>query len=763
MIGRGEDSVGLLQHSISAVALVAASLAPGAAIAQAVAPPLSDGTAVPRQAPRPNVLIWVLDDVGFAQLSCFGGLVPTPNIDRIARSGLRYSNYHTPPICSASRAAILTGRNSHSVHLGGHAAVARDFPGYDGRVPAGAGTLAENFRQAGYATFALGKWDHVPPGESTPAGPMTYWPLRQGFERFYGFLAAETDNFDPLLWQDSSPTDRPAGADYHLNADLADRAIAMIDGRNAVDPAKPFFLYWATGTAHAPHHAPADWIARFRGKFDMGWDKARDRILASQKAQGLQPGHAKPAPRPAILPAWDGLKPAEQRLYARQMEVFAAALAYADAQFGRILDALERRGELDNTIVVIVSDNGASAEGGPTGSYHELLFARDALPSAAENMAFLDRWGLPGTYPHYAMGWAVAGNTPYRNYKQTTYEGGTRVPLIVAWPKGIAAKGAVRSQFVHASDITPTLLAAAGVAPAASVNDAPQLPFEGRDFGYSFTTTAAAPPRAQYFEMFGHKGLLAGDWKIVTYSKLETWNMFGPGRTDRPWELYDLGQDPGESTDLAAARPDKLAELDREFDAQARRFNVYPIADQAAMNRELGPKFAADFARRQGKWTYPAPVARLVPPNVPPLSRGSFTMRAQVGFAGDGPSGPIFAHGGRMGGSGLYLDQGRPVFVVRAMNGTAQVFAAARALPAGTHRIELRVGPADPANPRGERSVVISADGETLLSRTGRFEIPGGPGETFEVGRDDGSIVGENYPANAPFPGEVRDVTFSVP
>jgi len=755
--------VGLLQHSLSAVAFTAALLSPLEAVAQAGAPAVRSTAAVPREAARPNVLIWMLDDVGFAQLSCFGGLVPTPNIDRIAARGLRYTNYHTPPICSAARATLLTGRNSHSVHIGGHAAVARDFPGYDGRIPAGAGTIAENFRQAGYATFALGKWDHVPPGETTPAGPTGYWPLRQGFDRFYGFLAAETDNFDPLLWQDNAPTSRPEQPDYHLSADLADRAVAAIEGRNATDPAAPFFLYWATGTAHAPHHAPADWIARFRGKFDMGWDKARAMILAGQKAQGLQPKNAKLAPRPELMPAWDSLKPEERQLYARQMEVFAAALAYSDAQFGRILDALERRGELDNTIVVIVSDNGASAEGGPTGSYHELLFARGALPSAAENLAFMDRWGGSGTYPHYALGWAVAGNTPYRNYKQTTYEGGTRVPLVIAWPKGIAARGEVRGQFVHASDVAPTLLGAAGVGMAAMVNNAPQLPFEGRDFRYSFAATGAPPSRAQYFEMFGHKGLLADDWKIVSYSKLETWNMFGPGRTDRPWELYNLKQDPGETADLAGSRPDKLAELDREFDAQARRFNIYPIADQAAMNRELGPKIAADFARRQGRWSYPAPVARLVPPNVPPLARGAFTLRAQVTVASDGASGPIFAHGGRMGGTGLYLDHGKPTFVVRAMTGAAQFFAATKPLGTGTHQVELRLAPVAGGTANGERTVAIVVGGEVLLSQTGRFEVPGGPGETFEVGRDDGSAVGENYRPGTAFPGEIRNVEFTFP
>lgn len=745
---------------VSRLALLAALGSPVAAWAQAAPagpPPAAEAV----QAQRPNVLIWMMDDVGFAQLSCFGGLVPTPNIDRVARRGLRYTNYHTPPICSAARAAVLTGRNSHSVNIGGHSAVARPFPGYNGRIPPSAATMAESFRQAGYATFAVGKWDHVPPDEVTPAGPTTYWPLRQGFERFYGFLAAETDNFDPLLWDGNTPRNRPAGEHYHLSADLADQAIAMIGARDAANRRAPFFLYWATGAAHAPHHAPQDWVARFAGKFDMGWDRAREAILARQKALGLVPKDARLSPRPEPVPAWGSVPADEKKLYARQMEVFAAALAHADAQFGRLLDELERRGELDNTIVVVVSDNGASAEGGPTGSYHELLFARGALPSAQENLPFLSRWGGPQTYPHYAMGWAVAGNTPFRNYKQTTYEGGTRVPLVVSWPRGIAAAGEARDQFVHASDIAPTLLAAAGVKPAQVAQDTAQSPFEGRDFRYSFTAKAADGPRSQYFEMFGHKGLWADGWKAVTYSKLETWNMKGAGRIDRPWELYDLRKDPGETTDLARSRPDKLAELDREFDAQARRFNVYPIADQAMMNRELAPLIAQDFARRKGQWRYPGPVARIAGTNVPPIYRGTFTVRARIEADREGATGPVFAHGGRMGGAGFYLSGGRPTFVARAMTGEAVILAADSLLPAGSHELELRVAPAG-QEPDLHR-VTILADGKEVLAAEARFQIPAGAGDTFEIGRDDGSAVGEGYAPGTDFPGRIREVTFTFP
>lgn len=745
-----------LPRVISAFALAAALGGPLPAMAQAPAAPAE------RVAPRPNVLIWMLDDVGFAQLSCFGGQIPTPNIDRVARMGLRYANYHTPPVCSAARATLLTGRNSHSVHIGGHSAVARDYPGYDGKVPAGAGSIAENFRQAGYATFALGKWDHVPPAESTPAGPTRYWPLGQGFDRFYGFMSAETHNFEPLLWQDNRPLSRPPGEGYHLSADLADQAIAMVDARGSVSPAAPFLMYFATGVAHAPHHAPADWIARMKGRFDRGWDHARTEILQRQKAMGLVPKSAGLAPRPPQVPAWDSLSAEAKRVHARQMEVFAAAMAHADAEFGRLLDALEKRGELDNTIVVIVSDNGASGEGGPAGSYHELLFAHGGLPQKAEeNLPFLDRWGGPETYPHYALGWAVAGNTPLRNYKQTTYSGGTQVPLVVAWPRGIAARGEVRGQFVHAADITPTLLAAAGISPADRVNNVAQLPFEGQDFRYSFASRAPGPSRAQYFEMFGHKALWKDGWKAVTWSKLETWDMFGPGRVDRAWELYDLTRDPQESVNLAEREPARLAELDRAFDEQAKLFNVYPLADQAMMGRELAPKMAADFRRRGGEWRFAAPVSRIWGADAPPIQRGAFTMRAKITPAGSEATGPIWVQGGVNGGSGLYLDRGRPVFATRTMAGVLATVAADEALPAGTSDIELAIAPADPARPRGDMVLALRANGRLLIERSGPLRIIAG--ETFDIARDDGSALADAYPAGAAFPGEVRDMVFTFP
>lgn len=361
---------------------------------------------------RPNVLVWMMGDVGFAQVSSFGGLVATPNIDRVAQTGLRYTNYHTAPICSAARASFLAGRMPHSVHIGGHATAARDLPGYDAHIPPYAGTIADNLHSAGYTTFALGKWDHLPNEEAGPAGPYHQWPTGQGFDRFYGFLAANADNFHPTLISELTPVSTPQVENYHLSEDMADQVIRIIQSRHGAEPAPPFFMYWATGAAHAPYNAPEEWLQKYRGKFDMGWDEARATILERQIEEGIVPEGTRLAPRPQLIRAWADLSEDEKTLYARQMEAFAAALSHADAQFGRILDALEAGGELDNTVIIVVSDNGASAEGGPNGLHNEAAVAGGAPPGVGDNMKFYDAWGGPETFPHYANGWAVAGDTP---------------------------------------------------------------------------------------------------------------------------------------------------------------------------------------------------------------------------------------------------------------------------------------------------------------------------------------------------------------
>jgi len=749
---------------LSAGALLAASflVAPGvlAQAAPPAAPSTGDGEtgASQRQEKRPNILVWMLDDVGFAQLSCFGGLIPTPNIDRIAARGLRYSNYHTTPICSATRASFLTGRNSHTVHMGGHPVFPSDAPGYDTRIPASAGTIAENLRQNGYATFALGKWDHLPLADITPSGPHTYWPLQQGFDRFYGFLFSESDNFAPDLWRDNTPVERPRGSAYHLNDDLAAEAIAMIASRDGLANPRPFFMYLATGTAHAPHHAPAAWIQRYRGKFDAGWDKAREQILERQIAAGIVPRGTKSAPRPEGMAPWDSLTPDERRLHARQMEVFAAALSHADEQFGRILDELERRGELEDTIILITSDNGASAEGGKAGTFNELLFATGQLPDAKRNLAEYDRWGGPETFPHYAFGWAVAGNTPFRYYKQTTYEGGIRVPLIISDPRQGKA-GGLRNDFIHVSDITPTLLDLAGVPPATNVNNTTQSRFDGVSFAAALTIGGQRRRDGQYFEIFGHKAFWSDGWKIVSPSRLNVWDIATPAALGQPWQLYDLRTDPAEQVDLAQRMPAKVAELANGFQAQAQRYNVLPIVGQADSVAVAARRGAAEFARRKGQWVYDGPIARIPKQLAPPIDRKSFTAAADLKLATGKATGPIFVVGGRFGGTGFYLDAGRPVFVVRSLDGAVTELRAGEALTAGRQTVTLRV---DRGAPNAKSTVSILAGSRMLASKELELAIPAVVPETFDIGSDTGTPIAQVYAGRSDLSAELRRLTFSL-
>ena len=687
----------------------------------------------------PNVLVWVIDDMGFGQLGSYGGLVETPNIDRVAQQGLRYTNYHTTPSCSASRAALLTGRNSHRVHIGGHSAIAVGFPGQDALVPRSAGTVAENLRQSGYLTYAIGKWDHLPQADASAAGPFTYWPSGQGFDRHYGFLAFDADNFDPTLWSDHDPVALSPRPDYHLSADMAEKAIAWIGARDATDPRRPFLLYWATGAVHAPHHAPQRWLDHYKGRFDAGWDAAAQQILDRQKKLGLVPADMALPPLPAGVKHWADLSRDEQRMFARQMEAFAAQLSHADEQFGRILAALEARGELDNTVILITADNGASAEGAPQGTFSEHYFANAYFATLDENLRHYDDWGGPSTYPHYANGWAVAGNTPFRYYKQTAYEGGTRVPLILSWPGGIAARGELRGQYQHVTDITPTILDAAGIAPAAMVNGQRQMAFDGVSMRYSFAAPAAPTRHAtQYYEMYGNRSIYANGWKAVVPHRLDVWDFMNrPLFSDDKWELYNVATDPGEQRDVAAANPRKLAEMKALFDREAKANNVYPLTNTSDAWGFVRQTAAADMARRGYLWTYKGATARIPEALAPPLSSTSFTIEAQLDLDADA-NGTIAAIGGRHGGFALHLRGGRPVFTYRSLDLKLTEVAADRALRSGPATILLRF------ERRGESEAVVHilADGAEIASGTILGALPRlffSPSETFDLGQDSGS------------------------
>lgn len=713
--------------------------------------PASHATVQAEGAKAPNILIWMIDDLGFAQIGAFGGVIDTPNLDRLALRGLRYTNYHTTPVCAASRAALLTGRNSHNVHVGGHSAIATDYPGYDAHIPRSAGTIAANLRTQGYLTYALGKWDHLPPEHASASGPFTYWPSGQGFDRYYGFIAFDANNFRPVLWNDHQPVSLSGDSTYHLATDMANHAIAWIGSRQSVSPRKPFFMYWATGAVHSPHHAPQAYIDRYRGRFDEGWDAIRARILAQQKELGIVPVQTRLPPMPEGLPSWSSLSADEKRMHARAMEVFAAQLTHADAEFGRILEALDHSGELDDTIILVTSDNGASAEGGPNGTYNEHLFFNGRFATPADNLKFHAIWGSEATYPHYSAAWAVTGNTPFRYYKQTAYEGGIHVPLILTWPKGIAARGELRGQFHHVSDIAPTLLEAVGVLAPRQIDGVEQMPFDGVSMTYSFADRQAATRRkVQYFEMYGNRSIWADGWKAVIPHRVIAWDMMAPPPiSDKGWELYDLQRDVNEMDNRAAAEPGRLKAMIGMFDRAARKNNVYPLQNTADAQKERFAKQASEMAARNGLWLYDMAASHIPVALAPPLQTSSFRAEAELVLK-PRASGVIFAIGGSNDGLALSLRDGKPVFSLRGLDLSLTEIAAERVLGAGRAVVglEFRRTP-------GGADVQLLIDGAVAA----RGSVPGplpviamAGNETFDMGVDAGSQV-----AGRARPGDLGD------
>ncbi|MCL4292348.1 MAG: arylsulfatase, partial [Acidimicrobiia bacterium] len=538
------------------------------------------------RAGAPNVVVVVLDDLGFGQLGCFGSDLATPAIDGLAAGGVRANRFHVTAMCSPTRACLLTGRNPHAVGMGFLPDVPIGFPGYDGRIPPTAATLPRILRDSGYSTFAVGKWHLAPRWEISASGPFTRWPLGLGFERFYGFLAGDTNQWAPDLVLDNGfvePPRRPADG-YHLTEDLVDRSMRLVQDQQQATPDKPFFLYLATGAVHAPHQVAPEWSARYAGAFDDGWEAWRERTFARQVAAGVVPPGTVLTPRPPWVPEWSALDADRRRLFARMMEVFAGFLTHTDAQLGRLFSFLERTGLDDNTVVVLLSDNGTSAEGGPDGSFNEHRFTHDVYDDVDETVARIDEIGGHRAYNHYPWGWAWAGNTPLRLWKRYTWLGGVRTPLVVRWPRGIEARGEVREQFLHAVDVMPTVLEACGVDAPATVDGVPQQPIDGASALHALRDAGApSPRRTQYFELLGSRALYHDGWKATTDhvgSQLAVERELVPGShdfaTDR-WSLFDLEHDFSEAHDLAAEHPERVDELVARWWTEAGRNQVLPL------------------------------------------------------------------------------------------------------------------------------------------------------------------------------------------
>lgn len=553
---------------------------------------LVDSTSPKRPAPYraggPNVLVIVLDDLGFGQLGCYGSDLETPNLDRIAARGLRFTNFHTTAVCSPTRACLLTGRNHHRVGMGMLPDLPVDYPAYTGQFPVSAGTIAQILRAEGWSTSAIGKW-HLVPRDQRATGPFHMWPTSLGFERYYGFLNGETNQWTPNLVRDQTHVEPPATPEegYHLDADLADEAIRVLRDLRLHNPERPFFLWYATAAPHAPHQAPPEWIERFRGRFDDGWDAWRERTFARQRELGLVPPEAALSPRPSWVEAWDDVDPDRQRLYARMMEAFAGFLAHADHHIGRVLDHLESTGQLDDTIVMVVSDNGCSAEGGPNGSWNQLRhYIADEPDDLDAELAHLDDIGGFRSSGHYPWGWALAGNTPFRRWKRYTFEGGVRDPLLVSWPAGLADHGGVRHQYCHAVDVLPTLLDLLDLEAPAQLDGVDQMSIDGVTVRAVIDDARADDPRTQqYYECWGSRAIYKDGWKAVTnhvnqLTSAERDNIEGSASfADDEWQLFDTSTDFSECHDLADEHPDKVAELVALWYEEAERNQVLPIDD----------------------------------------------------------------------------------------------------------------------------------------------------------------------------------------
>ena len=727
----------------------------------------------------PNVLFIVLDDTGFGQLGCYGSPIRTPNINRLASNGLLYTNMHTTALCSPTRSCIMTGRNHHSNGMAAITEVSTGYPGYNSSIPFENGFVPEMLKGHGYNTFAVGKWHLTPAEQTSAAGPYDRWPLGRGFERYYGFLGGDSHQYYPDLVYDNHQVQPPKTPEegYHLTEDLVDKAKEFIADSKQVAPDKPFFMYFCPGAMHAPHHVPKAWADEYAGAFDDGWEAYREKTHARQLELGVIPeGTELPSHDPDV-PRWDSCSDEEQRLYARMMEVFAGFLTHTDHHIGRLVSFLESIGELDNTLIMLISDNGASPEGGPTGSVNETKFFNFVPESLEENLAALDDLGGPKYFNHYAWGWTWAGNTPFRRWKRETYRGGISDPFVVHWPERIPSGGQVRTQFVHAIDMVPTVLEAVGIEPPAEIRGVTQSPVEGASFAHTFDEADAKSARTtQYFEMLGHRSIYHDGWRAVCPwpgTSFAEGNPFGTpitaddlrGLDAHAWELYRVADDPTERNNVAAEHPDVLREMISLWYIEAGRYNVLPI-DGSGQERfaEQRPQLSRDRKR----YVY-YPGTQQVPPNsaVSVINR-PHSITAEVEIPDGGAEGVIFSHGGNDGGYVLYVEDGRLRYAHNYVATRHFKVVSEEELPAG--RVELRYEFEPTGEPDLRSGKGSPGRGQLYMDDrlVGQEEFPVtvpimfGLGGGVSVGRDEGSPVLPDYAPPFEFTGTIHRVTVDV-
>jgi arylsulfatase A-like enzyme len=716
----------------------------------------------------PDILYIVLDDVGFSAMEPFGGLIRTPNINRIAERGLVYSNFHTTALCSPTRSCLLTGRNHTTNSMGSITEAAAGFPNSSGHIPFECGNIAEVLGERGWNTFMVGKWHLTPEDEMNLASTKRQWPLGRGFERFYGFLGAETNQWYPDLIHDNHPVEQPATPEqgYHFSTDITDHALAFIRDAKAVAPEKPFFLYYCPGACHAPHHAPKEWSDKYRGAFDMGYEAYREQVFQRQQALGILPEEAELSPiNPYIdrtsrdgktwpeldtVRPWEPLSDEEKRLFARMAEVYAGFLSHADNEIGRLLGYLEESGQLENTIIVIVSDNGASGEGGPNGSVNENKLFNGLPDKIEENLAFLDDLGTPLTYNHYPTGWAWAFNTPFKLWKRySNYEGGTADPMIVSWPARITATG-IRRQYTHAVDIVPTLYESLEIELPETLKGYTQFPLEGISFATSFDDEAADTGKTtQFYSMGGTAAIWHEGWKAasLTPAAPDMWADYA----GQIWELFDTTTDPTECHDLAEQHPDKLRELVNLWWVEAGKYNALPLENRGVV--EILGTERPQIAKQRSRYLY-YPGTAEVPESVAPNIRNrSYTVAVEVDVESADASGVLFSHGARFGGHALYAKDGKLKYVYNWVGMFEQIVESTERIPTGHVVLSAsfdREGDTMPAEGTltlyfGDRQV---GQGR-IKTQPGKFSIAG---EGLNVGKDTAEPVSDDYPGSSPWP-----------
>jgi len=714
----------------------------------------------------PNVLIVLLDDMGFGQSSAFGGPIHMPALERLASEGLRYNQFHTTALCSPTRTALLTGRNHHMNNMGGITEVATAFPGNTGVRPNAIAPLAETLRLNGYGTAAFGKYHEAPTWEISPVGPFDRWPTRSGFDKFYGFLGGETNQWAPLIYDGTVNVEPPHDPDYHFMTDMTDQAINWMRSVKALAPEKPFFMYFAPGAVHAPHHVPKEWIAKYKGRFDAGWDKLREGTLARQIALGVVPEGTKLAPKPEAIKDWDSLTADEKRLFARQMEVFAGFGEYTDHEIGRLIQAIADQGQLDNTLVLyIVGDNGASAEGGFHGLFNEISYFNGVPEPLELQLERIDLLGGPMTYNHYAAGWAVAGDTPFTWTKQVASSyGGTRNPLVVHWPSGIKAKNEVRSQWHHVVDVAQTILEAAGLPEPTSVNGTEQIPMQGVSMVYSFDDPHA-PDRhvTQYFEIVGNRAIYHDGWLAGTVHKAPWELQPRTSLADDPWELYDTRADFSLVNDLAATRPAKLKEMQDLFTKVGIANHVLPIDDRSIERLNAAVAGRPDLMSGRTTLTVYPGMSGLMENAFINVKNRSFSVTAEVAIPASGATGVVLAQGGRFGGWSLWLQDGRPRFSYNFLGIERYEVAAGSPLSPGEQVLRFDFA-YDGGKPGAGGLGRLSLGGTTLaegrIDRTQPFIFSGDEGA--DVGEDLATPVSEEYQVPATFNGTIRKITIEV-